>query len=60
MPNTETIAVTLQKICNSFPLCFQTLAARHGLFRRPSNWRHHMARRQLRAWTRILRQRKTR
>jgi hypothetical protein len=40
MPNTETIAITLQKICNGFPLILKTLAERHGLFRSPSNWRH--------------------
>jgi hypothetical protein len=40
MANTETIAITLQKICNGFPLIFKTLAERHGLFGSPSNWRH--------------------
>jgi hypothetical protein len=27
MPNTETIAITLQKICNGFPLILKTLAS---------------------------------
>ena len=60
MPNTETIAITLQKICNGFPLILKTLAEQHGLFRSPSNWRHTTTRSQLKGWSRILRQCKTR
>jgi len=47
MPNTERIAITLQKICNLVPLDFLP-AAVHGLFEGPSNCRHSMALYQLR------------
>jgi len=40
IPNTEAIAITLQKICNGFPLILKILTERYGLFSSPSNWRH--------------------
>ena len=46
MPNTERIAMTLQKICNLIPL--DSCQRQHGLFEGPSNCRHSMALYQLR------------
>src|SRR5262249_25349235 len=40
IPNTEAIAITLQKICNGFPLILKILTERYGLFTSPSNGRH--------------------
>ena len=48
IPNTEAIAITLQKICNGFPLILKILTERYGLFSSPSNWRHTTIRSQLR------------